>query len=184
MTPVIRISDATWEKLKRFAVPLEDTPDDAVRKVLEIAEAQLDYSTPHEPIQSSASDTLQTPNATGEHVIDPQPDTTKINHTERAGRLPQGQKTPNEAYELPILETLYELGGTAQTSDVLESVERRMRTLFGAVDYQSMSGGQVRWRNTAQWARYTLVQRGLLKKDSRHGTWELTERGRAEVENR
>lgn len=38
MMPTIRISDQTWERLKRWAVPLEDSPDDAVRKVLDAAE--------------------------------------------------------------------------------------------------------------------------------------------------
>jgi hypothetical protein len=37
--PVIRISDESWDRLKNWATPLEDTPDDAVRKVLDAAEA-------------------------------------------------------------------------------------------------------------------------------------------------
>jgi hypothetical protein len=41
--PVIRITDATWDRLKRWAVPLDDTPDDAVRKVLDVAEEHLRY---------------------------------------------------------------------------------------------------------------------------------------------
>jgi len=39
--PVIRITDATWGRLKRWAVPLDDSPDDAVRKVLDAAEEHL-----------------------------------------------------------------------------------------------------------------------------------------------
>ena len=39
--PVIRITDATWDRLKRWAIPLEDSPDDAIRKVLEAAEEHL-----------------------------------------------------------------------------------------------------------------------------------------------
>ena len=183
MTPAIRISDATWERLKRFAVPLEDTPDDAVRRVLAIAEAQRrNHSTPHQPIRIRASDTLQTPSAAGEHLTNPQPNTTRINRTVGERRVPQGERTPYVAYELPILEILYEFGGRGQTRDVLEGIERRMRTLFDQVDYQPMSSGEVRWRNTTRWARHTLVKRGLLKRDSRRGIWELTERGRAEVE--
>lgn len=38
MVPVIRVSDDTFNRLKRFAEPLEDTPEDALRKVLTIAE--------------------------------------------------------------------------------------------------------------------------------------------------
>ena len=67
---------------------------------------------------------------------------------------------------------------------VLEGVEERMGHLFGPVDYEPLrSGRDIRWRNTAQWARNTLVhKRGLLKGDSPHGIWELTPAGVAEVE--
>ena len=42
--PVIRITDATWDRLKRWAVPLDDSPDDAIRKVLNAAEEHLKCS--------------------------------------------------------------------------------------------------------------------------------------------
>ncbi|MCO5044184.1 MAG: winged helix-turn-helix domain-containing protein [Kiritimatiellae bacterium] len=38
-----------------------------------------------------------------------------------------------------------------------------------------------RWRNFAQWARHTMRQEGLLKDDSPHGTWEITDAGRARL---
>ena len=38
MMPVIRISDATWERMKLHARPLEDTPDDIVRRALDALE--------------------------------------------------------------------------------------------------------------------------------------------------
>ena len=38
MNPVLRVSDDTFNRLKAFAEPLEDTVDDALRKVLELAE--------------------------------------------------------------------------------------------------------------------------------------------------
>ena len=36
--PVIRITDTTRERLKKQATPLEDSPEDAVRKILDAAE--------------------------------------------------------------------------------------------------------------------------------------------------
>ena len=97
MTPVIRISDATWERLKKFAIPLEDTPEDAVRRILEIAEAPRVDSAPTQPSHGNQDDTLQqVPNRADGHLA---PNT--------ARRLPRGRKTPNEAYERPILETLH-----------------------------------------------------------------------------
>ena len=38
MNPVLRVSDDTFKRLKAFAEPLEDTVDDALRKVLDLAE--------------------------------------------------------------------------------------------------------------------------------------------------
>ncbi len=187
MTPVVRISDATWERLQAWAVPLEDTPDDAVRKVLDIAEAHRNYSSPDHLPHSSLDSRLHTdPDPADEHRKSLAQDTAKVANTVKGSRLPKGTKVPNKAYEFPILETLYELEGRGRMNAVLEGVERKMRHLFTDVDYQTLSsGGDMRWRNTAQWARNTLVhQRGLLKKDSRQGIWELTERGIAEVERR
>lgn len=38
--PMYRISDETHERLKRWAVPLEDSRDDVVRRVLDVAEGK------------------------------------------------------------------------------------------------------------------------------------------------
>lgn len=39
--PVVRIRDATWDRLKKWAEPLEDSADDAIRRVLDVAEHHL-----------------------------------------------------------------------------------------------------------------------------------------------
>jgi hypothetical protein len=35
-----------------------------------------------------------------------------------------------------------------------------------------------RWQNTAQWARNALREGGLIKGDSPHGVWEISDQGR------
>jgi restriction system protein len=35
-----------------------------------------------------------------------------------------------------------------------------------------------RWRNTAQWARNSLREEGLIRDDSPRGIWEITDKGR------
>lgn len=95
------------------------------------------------------------------------------------------KKTPEEAYRRPILEALYELGGSASVDDVLKVVERKMKPLLKEVDYQKVpSGKEIRWRNTAKWERSTLVKEGLLKSksESPKGVWELSEKGGQELE--
>ncbi len=38
------------------------------------------------------------------------------------------------------------------------------------------------WRNSAQWARNSMVQEGLLKADSPRGVWNISEAGRCRLE--
>ena len=97
-------------------------------------------------------------------------------------RLPKGQCIPQKDYEFPILETLYELGGSGRSSEVLERVRQRLEQRLQDFDYEPVGNGkEVRWHNLASWARKALVKRGLLKNDSNRGIWELTDLGKAEV---
>ena len=36
--PVIRVKPETYERMKSWAVPLEDTPNDAIERILKVAE--------------------------------------------------------------------------------------------------------------------------------------------------
>ncbi|MFH1031209.1 MAG: winged helix-turn-helix domain-containing protein [Chloroflexota bacterium] len=162
--PVIRITDATWDRLKRWAIPLEDSPEDAVRKVLDAAEEHLKYR-----------DYRRTTD------ISNLPKKVRISQ----GKLPSGVKTPQQAYRLPILEALHELGGSASVDSILKKVEVKMKSLLKEIDYQKLpSGIEIRWRNTAMWERFNLVKDGLLKPNSPSGIWELTEKGEKEVKER
>lgn len=161
--PVIRITDATWERLKRWAIPLEDSPEDAVRKVLDAAE---------------------------EHFKCPQTSKTEEHSnaktTRRIGsRLPKGQKTPQSAYYQPIMEAIYELGGSAPVHKVLQLVEKKMKGLLTGVDYKKLpKSNGIRWKNTAQWARFDLVKDGLLASasESPNGVWKLSTTGIEKIE--
>ncbi|MGH9772749.1 MAG: winged helix-turn-helix domain-containing protein [Candidatus Acidiferrales bacterium] len=85
-----------------------------------------------------------------------------------------------EAYFAPILTTLSEMGGRAKMSDVLPGVEKKIKGLLKKVDYEPLASDQEmpRWRNTAQWARNSMVKEGLLKPDSPRGVWEISDGGR------
>ena len=100
------------------------------------------------------------------------------------GRLGRGLRTREEAYFAPILTTISESGGRAKMSDVLPTVEKRMKGLLKKVDYEPLASDQEmpRWRNTAQWARNTMVKEGLLKADSPRGIWEISDAGRQWLE--
>ncbi len=77
----------------------------------------------------------------------------------------------------PILKALADLGGSARMSEVLVRVEQLMRGVLKNVDYEPLSSDPEtpRWRNTAQWARNSMVKEGLLKQNSPRGIWEISE---------
>jgi len=98
--------------------------------------------------------------------------------------LSKGEKTPRQAFRIPILEALVELSGKGKTDEILEKVERKMKHILKSVDYEKVpSGVMIRWQNTARWERYIMVQDGLLRSDSPKGIWEITEKGRKFLEN-
>ncbi len=146
--PVIRISEDTWQRLKRWASPLEDTPDSTIGKLLD----QVDRD-PDSPGKGTTKQAVST-------------------------RLPRGRKTAEREFERPLLEALFELGGTGVMYEVLPVVEEKMRPILKDVDYERLpSTGVARWRSTAQWTRHRLTERGLIKRGPTRGIWELTEYG-------
>jgi restriction system protein len=102
-----------------------------------------------------------------------------------AGRIRKGLRTPEPAFFRPILQALSDLGGSAKRSDVFNLLEQSMRDVLKPIDYQILSSEaeQVRWQNSAQWARNLMVKEGLLQADSPVGIWEITEKGRVFLQN-
>ncbi len=98
-----------------------------------------------------------------------------------AGRIRKGLRTPEPAFFRPILQALSDLGGSAKRSEVFLTLEQSMRDVLKPIDYQILSSEaeQMRWQNSAQWARNLMVKDGLLQQNSPVGIWEITEKGRA-----
>ena len=182
MAPVIRISDENWERLKHWAVPLEDSVDDALSRVLAAAAPHMRQS---QNGQLARDD--DHPEGTGPDNLNAS--SARTSHggaeTRKRRRRGKGRKVPQSEYELPILQSLDKLGGKARVSDVLDEVKRRMEPLLGEVDYEfPKTATEERWRNTARWARAALIQRDWIKGNSERGVWELTSKGRAEARSR
>lgn len=163
--PVIRISEDTWKRLQSWAIPLEDSPDDALRRVLDAAEAQRQER------------------AGGKVVPEPVPIQAAPAPPQRRKRRGRVQKLSQDAYRGPILAALRELGGSGSMAEVLDRVFEKVKGRLTEADRERLpSGTDVRWRNTAAWERFKMVEEGLLKSDSPRGTWELTESGAAAAE--
>ena len=96
------------------------------------------------------------------------------------GRLRRGVRTREDRFFRPILETVAELGGSASVQAVLDGVGRRMAAVLRDVDHEPLASDpeMPRWRNTARWARNSMVRAGLLRDSSRRGVWEITDEGR------
>ena len=98
------------------------------------------------------------------------------------GRIGKGEITPHQAFCRPILETLVELGGGARTKTVLDRIGLKMKGVLKPADYEhhKSDAKQIRWRNTAQWARNTMVNDdSRMKQGSPNGYWEISDKGRA-----
>jgi len=96
-------------------------------------------------------------------------------------KLPRGLRTPEQAYRIPILKALVELGGEAPMQEVLKKVYEQMKTILKPVDLEPLPSDpkkNPRWKNTAMWERFNMVRDGLLRGDSPRGIWAITERGR------
>jgi len=96
------------------------------------------------------------------------------------GRLPRGLRTPEPFFRIPILRALAAMpNGGGKMNEVLDRVEALVKPTLKAVDHDRLaSTDTIRWRNTAQWARQTLVDDGFMRTDSPHGTWQISDAGR------
>ena len=96
------------------------------------------------------------------------------------GKLRKGLRTPESEFIEPILRVLVEMGGQGRTAAVVARVGEVMQPVLCDVDYEMLpSDGKPRWEKAANWARDNMVRDGLLKSDSPHGLWEISEAGRS-----
>jgi hypothetical protein len=153
MSPTIRIDEDVWSALQKRAHPFVDTPNDVLRRIL-----NLDR---HRARQSG--------NGAAPHP-----------------RLRRGERTPEEAYYSPVLAAVAELGGRGRVDQILDLVGKAMAASFRPPDYEELSTGTPRWRNSAQWARNTMcrMKPALLNPGAPRGWWEITEAGRRYLSKR
>lgn len=149
--PVIRISDATWERLKGYARPLEDSAEDVVRLALNALDAAKGKSPAFAKLEATTR--TRAPKAQGRR---------------RGGKLPQKE------FRSPLLEVLMKQGGKASVKSIRELLEPKMASRLSDADYERVSSGDPRWWNAVCWERNDLVKEGLLRSDSERGVWELS----------
>jgi hypothetical protein len=158
--PYIEVTDATYNRLLRRSESFADTADNVIVRLLDATAPGSEDSVHNVQRRSVRNEVRQA--------------------TPRA--IP-GSILPEREYWVPILEILTEAGGAAPASDVIDALGDRMRSMLTQRDYESLSMGEVRWRNRARFARLRMTERGLLGSSSPRGIWELTDLGRKHLED-
>lgn len=84
-------------------------------------------------------------------------------------------KTDRHILRQEIIKALQKLGGRAPVHRILEEMEKQLREQLLPRDLELLKDGSVVWQNSAQWERFHMIKEGILKGNSPHGIWELSE---------
>jgi hypothetical protein len=84
-------------------------------------------------------------------------------------------KTDRHLLRQEIIKALQKFGGRAQVHRVLEEMEKQLNGRLLPRDLESLKDGSIVWQNSAQWERFHMIKEGILKDNSPHGIWELSE---------
>ena len=153
----IEIDDDVFGLLKKRAEPFVDTPNSVLRKLL-----GLNQKGPNRTHSRSRTRSRQ---AAGKSA--------------KTNRAPSGTLLPEQEYTGPILQVLRGKGGRAPAQEVIEGVGRMLADRLTTMDKENLATGGVRWQHRVQFARLRLLERGLLKKGSPRGLWELSDQAGA-----
>jgi hypothetical protein len=158
--PYIEVTSETYSRLLRRSESFTDTPDNVIVRLLD--------ATVPEP---------------GDSVHSVQRRSVRNKTRQATPRAIPGSILPEREYWVPILEILTEAGGAAPASDVINALGERMRSMLTQRDYETLSMGDVRWRNRARFARLRMTEQGLLSETSPRGIWEVTDSGRTHLKD-
>lgn len=92
--------------------------------------------------------------------------------------------TKSEAFRIPILKALVNLGGSAKRQVVFEELEKIMRDQLTENDWNPLPSNKrmVRWQVIATNTRMVLLKEGLINVNPQKGMWIITEKGRKALE--
>ncbi len=94
------------------------------------------------------------------------------------------EQTLYTEFDRPLLESLVALGGRGSAEDVLQHMKAKTGPTLKPRDFEVVSSGEERWRNTARWRRNALMKLGFLRANSPRGTWEISDTGKAWLNQR
>ena len=187
MSPhLINIDEDVFAELQRLATPLVDDANSVLRRVMGLPSPSGEVHTETAATAAEHSGHAERPVAARvpTHATSGQLDAEPAEAAMPepfSMTAPRGSRLPQAEYEVPILESLVEMGGSAHSSRVVQLTGRKLKERLTPVDYTRVKSGETRWQNRARFARLMLKNRGEIAKDSPHGIWEITDAGRARV---
>lgn len=158
----IQVDDEVFSRLQGLAEPFVDTPNSVLRRMLGL---EVD----------GAMQVLAKQTADGRGG--PPPGEDEDTMTNSAGAMTAPLMTPQKDFRPMIVELLKETGGGRRMQEVLDEIEERMGSRFQPHDWEPVTTGEIRWRNSARWERMKMADEGLIKKGTAAGWWELTDEG-------
>ncbi|MGI4791837.1 MAG: winged helix-turn-helix domain-containing protein [Janthinobacterium lividum] len=95
--------------------------------------------------------------------------------------MPQPAKIARKAYELPLLQSLNEMGGSAVPgTELYQRVAEKMGFTPGQEMEYDLVHAREKWVYTLQWVRHNLVKQGDMD-GSKRGVWAITEQGQKRI---
>ena len=147
--PTIRIDAEVFDALKKLAEPLVDTPNSVIRRLLE-EKALLARNVTAPPTPRPANpDVDPTPQAVVEQLL------------------------------LGVLEERFKGRGDKRSVTLAVIEKMHKQALLRPADLELVATGETRAENAVAWGRNALKDRGMLRRNSPRGIWELTDDGRA-----
>ncbi len=151
----VELTDVSYQRLLRLSGSFDDTAEDVVVRLLDLAEHRA----------AEAGDPVATPSL------------------QRALRVPSeraspGSILPEREYWPAVLAAIDARGGRAHANEVIDDVGDRLRDRLLPADLDVLAIGEIRWRNRTRFARLRMKEAGLLRSDSPRGIWETTDMGR------
>ena len=182
MSHTIRIDSDVYKALQRRAIAFVDTPNSVLRRILDLGENSFhkDAGASH---HSEGTEAISVGEVVGKTRSKRRKSTTSRRSRERR-RAPSDSLLPASEYELPLLATLDELGGSAPARDVIAGLAKKLDGSLMEADRDLLKSGAVRWINRAQFVRFKLIKAGDLVSATPRGVWEISSQGRQRLQKR
>jgi hypothetical protein len=81
--------------------------------------------------------------------------------------------TPFRVLRSHLIKSLEEMGGSGPATEILDSIESKLRAVLRPGDLQKDTQGNTTWRSNARMVRHHLVKQGVLRSGSPRGIWQL-----------